>query len=359
MALRLPSLSGLSSLTRLNLSYCNLWEGAIPNDICCLSSLKTLDLSGNNFMSLPGTISCLSKLRLLQLSDCKRLKALPALLTSIEALILDGCASLEVFANPSTVCNSSIYYPLIFSPIFYRELMNNNALTTMKKLKALYANRKSTFDVIIPGNEIPKRLSYQTDESSIKIALPRNDSQWVAVVLCFVFVSAFNDDNDACAEEAIEYKAVTRHSKNSRHAEFHGFLSRRPFTRQRITKDHLWLHYFSRENALKDTYWENEECTEIELVIGLVSAKVRKCGVRILNEKDLEELQQIIKQLSNSVSATNSDDISQDTSTAHGSIGVNASFVKRKRNTICDEEEVGPLPKRRKKYLNFMMWKKH
>ncbi|XVF70228.1 hypothetical protein PTKIN_Ptkin11bG0143700 [Pterospermum kingtungense] len=111
IALALTRLSGLSSLTRLNLSYCNLWEGAIPSDICCLPCLETLDLSGNNFMSLPETITRLSKLRFLQLSDCKRLKALPdELVTSVEVLILDGCTLFEIFVDRST--ESSIYYPL-------------------------------------------------------------------------------------------------------------------------------------------------------------------------------------------------------------------------------------------------------
>ncbi|KAI4331934.1 hypothetical protein L6164_016881 [Bauhinia variegata] len=46
--LRLPhSWSTLSSLRRLNLSYCNLSEGSIPSDIDCLSSLESLNLSGN------------------------------------------------------------------------------------------------------------------------------------------------------------------------------------------------------------------------------------------------------------------------------------------------------------------------
>ncbi|KAK8329555.1 hypothetical protein V6Z12_A11G329300 [Gossypium hirsutum] len=53
MALMLPSLLGLSSLTRLNLRYCNLCEGDIPGDISRLSSLKKLDLGGNNFVSIP------------------------------------------------------------------------------------------------------------------------------------------------------------------------------------------------------------------------------------------------------------------------------------------------------------------
>lgn len=52
--LMLSSLSGLCSLTKLDLSDCNIQEGAIPRDICNLSSLEELYLSKNSFVSLPA-----------------------------------------------------------------------------------------------------------------------------------------------------------------------------------------------------------------------------------------------------------------------------------------------------------------
>ncbi|XVF70260.1 hypothetical protein PTKIN_Ptkin11bG0146700 [Pterospermum kingtungense] len=333
IALTLPRLSGLSSLTRLNLSYCNLCDGTIPSDICYLSCLETLDFSGNNFTSLPTTISRLSKLRFLQLSDCKLLRALPDLQPSVEALILDGCTSFEVFEYQSTECPASIYDPS----------MGGNAATIMKRY--LKQAQKLTFGTIGPGSDIPEWFNRRDESSSIMISLPpniRNDSQWVGICFCFVFVSDFND---ACEEEAIEYKAVI-HSRNSPQAEFRGFLSRRPFTRKRITKDHLWfLHYSPRDKRfpfnLDDTYGENHECTEIELTVGLVSAKVKKTGLYMVYKKHLE----LLELACNSVSAENFDDINQDATTVDGSIG---SILKRKYNTVHeeDEEEAGSQPKR-------------
>ena len=61
MGLLSPSLFDLSSLSNLNLSYCNLKE--IHNDIGYLFSLKCLDLSGNNFGCLPESIAQLSILK--------------------------------------------------------------------------------------------------------------------------------------------------------------------------------------------------------------------------------------------------------------------------------------------------------
>ncbi|KAG6620983.1 hypothetical protein I3842_Q046000 [Carya illinoinensis] len=58
-----PSFSStLWNLNKLNLSYCHLMDGAIPDDLSGLSSLLALDLRGNDFTFLPESISQLPKL---------------------------------------------------------------------------------------------------------------------------------------------------------------------------------------------------------------------------------------------------------------------------------------------------------
>ncbi|KAH0745179.1 hypothetical protein KY285_006836 [Solanum tuberosum] len=69
-----PVSEGLRSLEELHLSYSNL---IILEDIGSLSTLKHLNLSGNNFEHLPRSIAQLGALEYLDLSDCKRLKQLP------------------------------------------------------------------------------------------------------------------------------------------------------------------------------------------------------------------------------------------------------------------------------------------
>ncbi|XP_054817712.1 TMV resistance protein N-like [Prosopis cineraria] len=74
------SLPSLSSLTNLDFSYCNLCDESLPNDFNALSSLELLDLSGNNFVSLPsGFISNLLKLNWVIINHCPRLQSLPRL----------------------------------------------------------------------------------------------------------------------------------------------------------------------------------------------------------------------------------------------------------------------------------------
>ena len=88
------TLSSLSSLTDLNLSYCNLQ--IVPDAIgCCLSSLNHLNLRGNKFDCLPKNIIQLSNLETLFLSDCKDLRLLSELPSNIKYFEAEGCISLE------------------------------------------------------------------------------------------------------------------------------------------------------------------------------------------------------------------------------------------------------------------------
>ncbi|KAB2603580.1 TMV resistance protein N-like [Pyrus ussuriensis x Pyrus communis] len=83
----LSSLNHLRCLEDLQLRYCDLGEGDIPDDIGCLSSLQTLNLSGNNFVTLPASIKCLSRLESLCLEACERLEQLPDLPSNSKLLV--------------------------------------------------------------------------------------------------------------------------------------------------------------------------------------------------------------------------------------------------------------------------------
>ncbi|KAF3961736.1 hypothetical protein CMV_013679 [Castanea mollissima] len=93
------SLSGLWSLTELDLSYCNLQ--AIPNAFDCLSSLLKLNLEGNHFVSLPKSMIQLSNLKDLVLSCCTNLRSLPELPSNIKYIDATQCTSLETLSSES------------------------------------------------------------------------------------------------------------------------------------------------------------------------------------------------------------------------------------------------------------------
>ncbi|TYG96451.1 hypothetical protein ES288_A11G351700v1 [Gossypium darwinii] len=368
------SLMRLSKLQYLGLSNCNvrnLCEADIPSDISGLSSLILLDLSGNNFIGIPSALTRLSKLKTLRLSNCKELKSVPELLTSIEDVRLDGCASLEVveLASPLDVPNL-VGSTFIKAVNCYRLVENINALTLLKKHLKPFANSKKIFDVIMPGSEIPEWFSRQTGGSSIKIPLPlniQNDSQWIGVAGCCIFVN----DNASRDEEFIICRAVIHCRKSGQvdESDWLGWLLGKQ-NNQPITKDHLFLRYWSRDKlypfSLEDESetknlstidCSEQECNELELSftnpIG-PGVKVKKCGVRIVYEKDLEEMDQLKEQHSHSSQCSaNFEDIHQHSADNDGSIG-STSLVKRKRNIYEEMKEEGLQPKRTKEIFNFL-----
>ncbi|KAI7981039.1 TMV resistance protein N [Camellia lanceoleosa] len=95
------SVSGLCSLTKLDLRDCNLSEGDFPADLRSLSSLQVLDLSGNNFCSLPCGFSHLSKLEDLGLDNCRSLQSISNLPPNLVEVRAYGCISLEKISDLS------------------------------------------------------------------------------------------------------------------------------------------------------------------------------------------------------------------------------------------------------------------
>ncbi|KAM3200868.1 hypothetical protein P3L10_033231 [Capsicum annuum] len=84
-----PSIVLLKKLKLLNLGYCNLIDGGLPEDIGCLYSLKELYLSGNDFEHLSRSIAQLGALRSLKLLDCTRLTQLPEFPKRLDTIYAD------------------------------------------------------------------------------------------------------------------------------------------------------------------------------------------------------------------------------------------------------------------------------
>ncbi|KAG4177290.1 hypothetical protein ERO13_A11G300900v2 [Gossypium hirsutum] len=407
----LPSLSGLSSLGKLNLRDRNLCEGDIPPDISGLSSLKELDLSGNNFTSIPASLTRLSKLedlilsncnictlgeadihglsslkwlylkgnnfitvplaltqltklKLLELSNCMKLNSLPELPTSIEDVRLDGCSSLEVVASPSKVCNL-VDMAAIRAFNCFKLAENINALTLLRKHLKAFANSRKMFDIIMPGSEIPEWFSQQKGDFFIKIPLPINlqeDSEWIGVACCCIFVN-----NDASRDVGFIDCGALMYGRNRRLIERRGWLVGKRFSYP-ILKDHIFLRYWSRDKlypfSLKDKYGGCEtnnlrttDCLDhkrdgLHVYFNAHSLKVKKCGVRIVYEKDLEEIKEL--QCHTPQSSPNFEHIHQHSAHNDGSVG-STSDIKQERNISEEAEEEGQQPKLLQKFFNFIM----
>ncbi|KAH9782134.1 ADP-ribosyl cyclase/cyclic ADP-ribose hydrolase [Citrus sinensis] len=195
VALSLPSsLSGLCSLTKLDISYCDLGEGAIPSSIGDLCSLKQLYLSGNNFFTLPASIYRLSSLLYIFLEDCKMLQNLPRLPASIHSISLNGCVSLETVSDVLNL-NLNEHQPpyLSLCCVDCLKLAGNYdlLLSLLKEYIKNFEWPRRSFGIIVPGSEIPEWFEYQNNEgSSITISTPPKTYKNIKLVgyaMCCVF----------------------------------------------------------------------------------------------------------------------------------------------------------------------------
>ncbi|CAL5411663.1 unnamed protein product [Camellia sinensis] len=93
------SISSLCSLTKLDLNYRNLSEGDFLADLRSLSSLRVLDLGGNNFRSLSHGFNHLSKLEDLSLDNCTSLQSISDLPPNLCTIYACNCSSLEKISD--------------------------------------------------------------------------------------------------------------------------------------------------------------------------------------------------------------------------------------------------------------------
>ncbi|KAL6179559.1 hypothetical protein ACLB2K_051073 [Fragaria x ananassa] len=210
------SLAFLSSLVELDLSYCNLMNGAFLNDFSSLIFLRGLDLGGNCFVRLPESISQLPKLETLVLSNCKKLQRLPKKLPlSLQNVYAQDCTSLTDYPNQIKILKSSesgvtivnslnssvVERPLSFMTLA-RPGMEGESLQTSDK----------TFGAIITcisdSDEIPDWFSTRSTRNPISISMPHNlvdDDKWKGFAACAIFavqghtsLSLIEPDPDFC-----------------------------------------------------------------------------------------------------------------------------------------------------------------
>ncbi|KAK4594864.1 hypothetical protein RGQ29_018551 [Quercus rubra] len=158
------SLWGLSSLTCLNLSYCNL--NTIPNDICRLFSLKYLFLSGNNFSCLPEKIAQLSRLFKLEVNNCTSLLSLPKLPLNIAYINGMGCTSLETLPDllpPNHPLGRQLYLTNCSKLAENQGFIDNELLFFAAIISSLRCPHPLIdYESVIPGSEIPKWFTHQS-----------------------------------------------------------------------------------------------------------------------------------------------------------------------------------------------------
>ncbi|KAI5428594.1 hypothetical protein KIW84_033552 [Lathyrus oleraceus] len=272
---RFPNyISNLPSLKHINLSYCDLSEESIPDYFCQLTSLVSLDLTGNNFVTIPNSISKLSKLELLTLNCCESLRSLPDLPSGIMQLDASNCNSLETPkfnpAKPCSLFDSPIQLSL---PQQFKSFMQGRCLPTTR------------FDMLIPGSEIPSWFAPQRSVSWAKLHIPCNfhQEEWVGIALCFLLVS-YAVPPELCNHEIDCYLIASNDKK---------LISTRRLPSMDPSYPHLYILYLSieqfRDKILDEDYWDD---TEFALKCYCCdSLKILRSGCRLVCKQDVEVFQ--------------------------------------------------------------------
>ncbi|KAG5227069.1 TMV resistance protein [Salix suchowensis] len=265
----LPSLSGLCSLEVLGLRACNLREGALPEDIGCLSSLMSLDLSQNNFVSLPRSINELSELEMLVLEDCRMLESLPEVPSKVQTVNLNGCIRLKEIPDPIKLNSSkrSEFLCLNCWELYKHNDQDNIGFTMLERYLQGLPNPRPGFGIALPGNEIPGWFKHKKKGSSINMEVHSWSLGFVACVAFSVYCTSPSLFCHFKANGRENYLSLMGISCNS----------------IQVLSDHLWLFYISFDYLKEVKEWQHESFSNIELSFhSSERVNVKNCGVILL-----------------------------------------------------------------------------
>ena len=303
IGLHLPSgFPIVRSFTNLDLSDCKLIEGAIPNDICSLISLKKLALSKNNFLSIPAGIGELTNLKDLLIGQCQSLIEIPELPPSIRDIDAHNCTALLPGSSSVSTLQGLQFLFYNCSKLFedqssddkrnvLQRLPHNDAsfsasvssLTTspvvMQKLLENIA-----FSIVFPGSEIPEWIWHQHVGSSIKIELP---TDWYNDLLGFSLCSVLEHlpERIICRlnSDVFDYGDL----KDFGH-DFHG-------KGNNVGPEHVWPGYQPCSQLRLFEFNDPNDWNLIEISFeaahrfsSSASNVVKKCGVCLIYAEDLE-----------------------------------------------------------------------
>ncbi|XP_030971304.1 disease resistance-like protein DSC1 isoform X2 [Quercus lobata] len=300
MGLVLPSVSGLTALTRLNIRNCNLQ--AIPSDIGCLYSLKELDLSGNNFVCLPESINQLSNLKEFWVENCKSLQLLPVLQSDPEIFVwANGCTSLETLLPLKIERDIFLYLLNCF------QLVENQGrcdlFTTMLREHFQGSTLKERFDVVIPGSEVPNWFRHQSEGASINLEVPSYlFKQFRGIALCAVF-------------EPRQHRPPSPHGYYlhlscyfKANGKLGGYIPWVRFWEKSDTaeSDHRWFMYLLPnffEHSFPKKSFQIADGSSCQLAIEFKPLgpdsrevknmiEIKKCGAHVVYEEEMEDLKQ-------------------------------------------------------------------
>ncbi|XP_024027465.1 protein SUPPRESSOR OF npr1-1, CONSTITUTIVE 1 [Morus notabilis] len=174
----------------------------LPPSIRKLIALETLSLNFcENLEFLPESISCIYSLQNLSLRCCPNIKYLPSLPPSLASVDARGCTALQRVSSSKVNTKGWDYKPQnIGTFIFYnclnlhRDAQKNIMADALLRIKHIanvtseYEGDPDMTEICWPGNEIPKWLNHQSEESSVNVTLASNhlEDTFLGFIFCIV-----------------------------------------------------------------------------------------------------------------------------------------------------------------------------
>ncbi|KAI3788852.1 hypothetical protein L2E82_01630 [Cichorium intybus] len=274
-----PSLSGLQLLRDIDVSHCKLTEGSIGG-IESLSMLKVLNLSGNDFQSLPS-LKKLSRLETLGLVGCKKIEALPELPPNIQLIEAQDCISLRELPTKLTVYESSIQ---CFDFTNCANVIENQSVESLIAM-LLPQGRIDPYkmlSVFLPGSRIPGWFTHQTMGDCLTIELPPDwcYENFKGIAFCLVFTPKTRNRRKS------SYNSIGYRFKNFDGTSI-GVESPIPdsifqYENIGIKSDQMLLGYHQSEPDWKKA----KKCISVSFEVYGADCMVKKCGARLVCEED-------------------------------------------------------------------------
>ncbi|XP_021833323.1 TMV resistance protein N-like [Prunus avium] len=162
---------------------CNFSESDFLVPLGCWNALTELDLSGNNFVTLPGCISNFVNLLILRLHGCKRLREIPEVLPPTVAwLYLPNCTALENFPK----LTQGVWWLDLVNCFRLRGIVTENIfLNQLPRSVSKIILPGNEVEIILPGNEVPKWFRCCKDATVVEVDLDSDEERVAGCEVCF------------------------------------------------------------------------------------------------------------------------------------------------------------------------------
>ncbi|KAI9095437.1 hypothetical protein K1719_026471 [Acacia pycnantha] len=332
-----PSLSCLTNLKDLDLSYCILSDESLPNDINALSSLTTLDLRGNNFVNLPvGLFSNLLKLYYVCFNHCTRLQSLPGLPSNLVHIGAIDCPSMKDILDSQQLWK-------IFEQFEHQESSDYRLPFKMNiggsEVPSWFHNQNCFCD---DAWDLQPNVSFITD-----IHDHNHSSKQLGIAVCLVIEGHYG----ASASYGEDYRSSALYwSCRNVGDEIPNRFDGRTISKRHNDRNQRFLFFFTcvDKKRLQISFHIYNRRTEANF-------EIKKCGWRVLCKEDIEAWRRTRSQ---GCSSSNNDSDNYHNHNELGAIEATSDSLSNSQSTNGIEEEDGqsnvdadiqmPLSKRRK-----------